>query len=613
MAETAPGGVTVSRVFDELGRLRAVSGAGDGTASESFDYDAVGNQTQVSHPGGSIVTVFDDRRLAESVTGPAGSASFVYDNRGRLVQRSDAAGTHAFGWSARSELVSHADPLSGETVTYAWDVAVQPVSASTSGGVVRSYGFDGLGRLVSDELADVGGVVVASTSWGYDADGNPTSEVVSGLADPGTHAYTYDAGGRLVVWDGPSGTVAYGWDGAGNRTQAGSDSYTYDGRNRLMSGPDGAYSYSARGTLASVTGGGSTTTYDFDPLGRLVEVDDGATVVGYTHDGLGRVAARDGAPFAYAGAGWDPVSDGTYVWSRSPGGRVVAQSDGTDTRWVGLDRHGDLTHLVDPATGALAGARGFDPFGEVTAGAVGSSLGFQADFTDPVTDHVWQGTRWYDGGTAGFLSRDTMLGELSTPMSLNRYTYAFANPLAFWDPDGRYAMRLGPMIDGVVAHRGDTKGTARALGEEAKARSARPAAPRPTSQKATEAKTVQVQKADPPRPLVDTIAVGGGQRVPAPDGWDQWTAAQKGAWMRTLDPDLADRGVDWMGEYQAIGADAWRGAANGVVGIADGALDLATIGQADRLGWSLGPVRRWSVTRHPTIRRPADAKMTPVL
>ena len=46
------------------------------------------------------------------------------------------------------------------------------------------------------------------------------------------------------------------------------------------------------------------------------------------------------------------------------------------------------------------------------------------------------GARWYEASTASFLSRDTVFGELQTPISLNRYTYAWANPNTFWDPNG---------------------------------------------------------------------------------------------------------------------------------------------------------------------------------
>jgi len=52
------------------------------------------------------------------------------------------------------------------------------------------------------------------------------------------------------------------------------------------------------------------------------------------------------------------------------------------------------------------------------------------------------GARWYNPTSANFLSRDTVFGQLSTPVSLNRYTYAVNNPLAFWDPDGRIPQSL---------------------------------------------------------------------------------------------------------------------------------------------------------------------------
>lgn len=37
-------------------------------------------------------------------------------------------------------------------------------------------------------------------------------------------------------------------------------------------------------------------------------------------------------------------------------------------------------------------------------------------------------------------------------MSLNRYTYGWANPLTYWDPDGRF-VTSGPLIDGVFGSR----------------------------------------------------------------------------------------------------------------------------------------------------------------
>jgi RHS repeat-associated protein len=114
-----------------------------------------------------------------------------------------------------------------------------------------------------------------------------------------------------------------------------------------------------------------------------------------------------------------------------------------------LDRHGDVTWLADPVTGALSDSRVYDPFGEVAAvtGTSQITVGFQGDYTDPATADVRMGARWYDPTGAQFRTRDTVFGELATPVSLNRYTYGFANPLLYWDPDGRFSAN-SLLIDG---------------------------------------------------------------------------------------------------------------------------------------------------------------------
>ncbi len=179
-------------------------------------------------------------------------------------------------------------------------------------------------------------------------------------------------------------------------------------------------------------------SYQFDALGRLVGYDN---TVSYAYDGLDRVATRGADSFSYGGLGLDPVADGSFLYSRSPGGRLVGMSDGVAARLVGHDRHGDVTHLFT-GPGVVSDTQLFDPFGAPLAatGPWQVPVGFQGDWTDPASGHVWMGARWYEGGWASFLSRDTVFGELRTPISLNRFTYAFASPLRYWDPDGRYVL-----------------------------------------------------------------------------------------------------------------------------------------------------------------------------
>ena len=336
----------------------------------------------------------------------------------------------------RSELDTLTEPLTGTTLDYTWDDASQltTIDYGATGGT-RSFAYDHQGRLITDTLTDTTPAQTAGYVYGYDADGNLLSKTITlpGNTDAGLHNYTYDDAGRLVSWTHDSTTVDYEWDSAGNRLEAGADVWNYDQRNRLLTGPEGNYTHTPRGTLLQIDDGQNPVAYDFDPFGRLTTVD----AVSYSYDGLDRVSTRGADTFTYQGFNLDPTTDGTHTYSRSPGGRLVGITDGTTDLLVGADRHGDLTHLHNP-NGIVSDTVVYDPFGDplTTTGTFSPQVGYQGDWTDPETGHVWMGARWYEATTAMFLSRDTVFGELTTPISLNGTPTPGPNPNMFWDPDG---------------------------------------------------------------------------------------------------------------------------------------------------------------------------------
>jgi RHS repeat-associated protein len=430
VSESQPGGVEIVRVFDNLGRMTTETGLDSGiSASRVFDFDLAGRLTTVSHPSGdNLVYTYDERGLMLTSSGPAGASSFEYDGLGRMISRDDpSAAGYVFTWTGRSELEQLYDPITGVTFDYVWTAASQldQVIYGTT-GLERDYEWDDRGLLESDRLETTAGVGVASISYEYDSDGNVRTEYVSLPSNPqsGTHTYLYDDAGRLTSWDFSATTVEYQWDGAGNRITADGDTYTYDHRNRLTNGPDGDYTYTPRGTLSQIDDGGTVTTYGFDPLGRMVDYNGEAA---FSYDGLDRVAERNSVPFTYTGTMLDAVDDGSHSYGRTPAGRLVSQTNnGTgEVSLIGLDRHGDLTWLANPGTGDVTGTFMFDPYGDPTAtiGDITPKVGFQGDYTDPASGEVWMGARWYSGADAVFRSRDTVFGELRTPISLNRYTY----------------------------------------------------------------------------------------------------------------------------------------------------------------------------------------------
>ncbi|MCP4305635.1 MAG: hypothetical protein GY788_12290, partial [bacterium] len=112
-----------------------------------------------------------------------------------------------------------------------------------------------------------------------------------------------------------------------------------------------------------------------------------------------------------------------------------------------------------------------------TTGTTGQTLGLQGDYTDPTSDDVWMGARWYNGTDASFRSRDTVFGELTTPISLNRYTYGHASPLNYWDPNGRSVVGLGWRTEWLEDGGGSSTNTSKGGGSSSSAGSSGAAAP----------------------------------------------------------------------------------------------------------------------------------------
>ena len=280
--------------------------------------------------------------------------------------------------------------------------------------------------------------------YGYDKNGNRTSEYVFGSSAPvdaGAHGYTYNRLNQLASWTAPSGpAVSYTYDKNGNRVTAGASTFVYDNQNRITSGSGVTYVWSDRGTMTSSTAGGVTRTATYNVFGQeLTSTASGVTTT-LVYDGMSRIASRNGVAFKYSGSGKDAISDGTWTIDRSVAGQPISLRKGTSSRWAITDMtHRDLVAMQSP-TGAVDHTIGFDPFGSITgrSGVDSSALtfGFQSDYTDPSTSQVWMGARHYRPDAATFTSRDTLDGLPTEPLSLNRYTYAHGNPLTKFDPDG---------------------------------------------------------------------------------------------------------------------------------------------------------------------------------
>lgn len=263
----------------------------------------------------------------------------------------------------------------------------------------------------------------------------------------GSSVYDYDFAGRLTSSTSGGATTGYGYDADGNRTSAGSAIATYNARDQLTSVTSGSatsnYTYTPRGTAASITTGGSTTTISSDAYDEETGTSAGTS---YTYDGMGRLATAhssgQNATFTYGDASNNAVGDGTEEFERDADGHLISVADATggDARFVLRNSHGDVTGTFTGTGPTLTSSVAYDAFGQVTAGSGDrTSVGFQGGWTDPSTGNVNAAARWYNPANGDFTSADSVSNTPSPAVAADPYAYADDDPLDASDPSGHDA------------------------------------------------------------------------------------------------------------------------------------------------------------------------------
>jgi large repetitive protein len=433
-----PGGVTQTYAYDDMGQLTTESGTGAeaATTDRTFGYDLAGRVTNLTGSGGSTSIAYDDRGLPTAITGGSGNSSFAYTSDSTMASRTDAAGTTSYTYDTAGRLKTAKNTAAGVDIAYAYNAMSQVSSRTYSGGGVRSFTYDDLHRVLSDELKTSSGVSVARIDYGWDLNSNETSKKTTNFnGTTTTNTYSYDQAGRLTNWNNGSADHAYAYDKSGNLITNGGKYLLYDAQNRLTGDGASTYTYTARGTLASQQSGSGTLNTTSDAFGQVLSQDSASGTQTYTYDGLGR-AIKPG--FAYTGQGNDLASDGSATYVRDPSGDVLGETAGGDSRLAWTDMHSDVVGQFQATGTTLDASTTYDPYGKIvaTAGMLGH-LGYQSEWTDELTGRVDMLARWYNPDTGRFDSRDTVANSpMPASIGANRYEYGDGMPTTVTDPSG---------------------------------------------------------------------------------------------------------------------------------------------------------------------------------
>jgi|GEM_PF-989717 len=418
--DTYPGSITVQKIFDVAGRLRAVINDSQQT---DYTYDDNGRRSSIIYNSKfkQSYTYYADGQLNELVNAINVSGTYVDSEKYKYYY------DNADNISRKDETVN--GPLK-----------------------TTNYTYDNMNRLLT-----VAEGTTKTTTYTYDSRGNRDTTTISITGGSPSTTYTkydYRANNSLraetIRNGGPTGTIKQVKE------------YKYDGNGNLLS----IYDAYQRKYI-------SVNTYTL--LNELDTSMVGTNTIFNTYNAEGQRVKKTlntGAPERYFYEGdkvvFQYANNNSITAFNVIGTNLISRKIGTTKVYYFYNGHGDVTALLDATTNKTRARYAYDAFGNITfekyydsngietttpANMVKSQVRFgeyqydsETEYKDAnnntVTGLYYLNARHYDPGMARFLEVDTYTGELNDPLSLNLYTYCHNEPLMYSDPSGHFTEGL---------------------------------------------------------------------------------------------------------------------------------------------------------------------------
>lgn len=294
---------------------RTADGAGQSIAC---DYDAFGNLTAV-RIGGLLLASYQyaakNGQLMKQVYGNGQEVTFTYDRLGRTSTASYSGGrTLTYAYNGDGQLYSIRDDAGTETA---------------ADDVTYFYTYDSLKRAIACRICR-GIEQVLSVRWEYDDSSRIKTQAWQMGQQSYSESYTYSTkDGSLTSVSMNGGSLQLGYDALSRLSTASNGVYTrnytyrgistsqtttqveklrYTGLNGALSGLTYNYTYNPLGNIASVTSGGSTSSYTYDAMGQLTAASLPGMQYAYTYDGAGNLQTvtrgETTNTYTYGNASW---------------------------------------------------------------------------------------------------------------------------------------------------------------------------------------------------------------------------------------------------------------------------------------------------------------------
>jgi len=454
-------GAAITYVYDARNQLMTKH-LPDGSATQ-FAYTLLGQRQTITDNRGVTTFAYDVNNRLISRTDPDGaSVQYTYDLAGNRTSTASLSGTIFYTFDALNRQSTVMDPDGGLT-RYTYNTVGNLIRTDLPNGTFETRSYDVLNRLVYLESRSAAGVIL-SFQYTLDAAGNRIAVV----ENTGRRTeYVYDALSRLVsesVTDAVNGNrfVSYTFDAVGNRLSRndlanGLTTYAYDNNDRLLFETIGiqttTYTYDNNGnTLSRMAGPLDNATYSWNAENRLIAADvvnaAGSKHMDYQYDtdGIRIASAVDGDQTRYLIDVSQPYQQ--VLEEYAPGFMVkasyvhgldlISQKRDTARYFYHVDGLGSARTLTNSA-GVVTDSYLYDAYGQIISqtGSTPNSYLFAGEQRDFNLGLDYLRARYMNPSLGRFYGMDSFSGLINSPISLNKYIYGNANPIANIDPTGR--------------------------------------------------------------------------------------------------------------------------------------------------------------------------------